>query len=165
MKTVSCKNKKIVLDKEGDGSGNITLYKIGQLAAMSGLSPRTIDYYTKIGLIHPQKRSKTNYRLYGSETLERLKRIEWLKQQKLSLEEIRELLSRIDRAAPNEAVNDRLAALALHLVQLEREAKEIAPMFDHMKPRQAHHLLKSLTPQTVACIEALLLLLGKVPLG
>ena len=139
------------------------LFKIGQLASLCNISPRTIDYYTKLGLIEPIQRSKTNYRLYGYETLERLKRIEWLKQQKLTLEEIKTLLSRLDDAAADETVNDRLTKLQMHLVQLEREAKEIAPILEQMKPKQAKSLLKSLTPQTAACIEALLLLLGKAP--
>jgi len=139
------------------------LFKIGQLASQCNISPRTIDYYTKLGLIEPIERSKTNYRLYGYETLERLKRIEWLKQQKLTLEEIKTILSRLDDAVSDEAVNDRLTKLQMHLVQLEREAKEIAPILEQMKPKQAKSLLKSLTPQTAACIEALLLLLGKAP--
>ncbi|MCI3923842.1 MerR family transcriptional regulator [Paenibacillus sp. TRM 82003] len=141
------------------------LFKIGELASLCKVSPRTIDYYTKLGLIEPTKRSSTNYRLYGSETLQQLKRIEWLKQQKLTLEEIKELVSRFGKAAAEETVTDRLTALQLHMMQLEREAKEIAPMLEQMKPKQARSLTKSLSPQTAACIEALLLLLGKGPLG
>jgi MerR family copper efflux transcriptional regulator len=141
------------------------LFKIGELASLCEVSPRTIDYYTKLGLIEPLKRSTTNYRLYGNETLEQLKRIEWLKQQKLTLEEIKGILSRLGKVSSVEAVTDRLTTLQLHMLQLEREAKEIAPLLEQMKPKQVRSLLKSLSPQTAACIEALLLLLGKGPLG
>jgi MerR family copper efflux transcriptional regulator len=141
------------------------LFKIGELASLCEVSPRTIDYYTKLGLIEPLKRSATNYRLYGNETLEQLKRIEWLKQQKLTLEEIKGILSRLGKVSSVEAVTDRLTTLQLHMLQLEREAKEIAPLLEQMKPKQVRSLLKSLSPQTAACIEALLLLLGKGPLG
>ena len=96
--------------------------------------------------------------------MERLKRIEWLKQQKLTLEEIKELLLQLGKVTPEEAVTDRLTALQLRMIQLEREAKEIAPILEQLKPKQAKSLLKSLTPQTAACIEALLLLLSKGPL-
>jgi len=151
--------------KRGDSGGDRKLFKIGELAALCEVSPRTIDYYTKIGLIAPAERSTTNYRLYGSETLQQLKRIEWLKKQKLSLEEIKRLLLQPGKAAADEAVTERLTALQLHMMQLEREAKAIAPILEQLKPKQAQHLLKRLSPQTAACIEALLLLLGKGPLG
>ena len=42
--------------------GNEKLYKIGELAKIADVSPRTIDYYTKLSLIEPEKRSDTNYR-------------------------------------------------------------------------------------------------------
>jgi len=132
---------------------------------MCRVSPRTIDYYTKLGLIEPAERSATNYRLYGIETLHQLRRIEWLKKQKLTLTEIKELLTGLEKAAPDEAVADRLTELQMHMMQLEREAKAIAPMLEQLKPRQANRLLKLLSPQTAACIDALLLLLGKGPLG
>jgi len=150
--------------KRGDAGGDRKLFKIGELAALCEVSPRTIDYYTKIGLIEPIKRSTTNYRLYGDETLQQLKRIEWLKRQKLTLEEIKEVLSRINKIRSDDAVTDRLTTLQFHMMQLEREAKEIAPLLEQLKPNQAKHLLKSLSPQTAACIEALLLLLSKGPL-
>ncbi|TLS54244.1 MerR family transcriptional regulator [Paenibacillus antri] len=148
----------------GDAGGDKKLFKIGELAALCEVSPRTIDYYTKIGLIEPTERSTTNYRLYGNETLQQLKRIEWLKQQKLSLEEIKDLLLKNGKVSSEEAVTDRLTALQLHMMQLEREAKAIAPILEQLKPKQARNLLKSLSPQTAACIEALLLLIGKGPL-
>jgi len=148
----------------GEAGGDRKLFKIGELAALCEVSPRTIDYYTKIGLIEPTERSSTNYRLYGDETLQQLKRIEWLKQQKLTLEEIKGLLLGIGKVTSEEAVTDRLTALRLQMIQLEREAKAIAPILEQLKPKQARSLLKSLSPQTAACIEALLLLLGKGPL-
>ncbi|WP_199621065.1 MerR family transcriptional regulator [Paenibacillus alkalitolerans] len=144
--------------------GDTKLYKIGELATLSEVSPRTIDYYTKLGLIHPAKRSNTNYRLYGIETLQRIKRIEWLKRQKLTLEEIKEHLAQLGKVTADEGMTERLSALQLHMRQLEQEAKEIAPIIESLKPNQARSLLKSLSPQTAACIEALLFLLGKGPL-
>lgn len=97
--------------------------------------------------------------------MERLKRIEWLKQQKLSLEEIKEHLSQWGKIPTKDgAVTERITALQLQLIQLEKEAKEIAPLIDRMKPNKARSLIKSLSPQTAASIEALLLLLSKGPL-
>lgn len=132
---------------------------------MTGLSSRTIDYYTKMSLIHPARRSDTNYRLYGSDTLKRLKRIEEWKKEKHTLEEIKEKLDQLDKTRTEDIMADKLTSLQKHLSQLEREAKEIRPLLENMRPAQARSALKLLTSPSAACIEALLFLLGKGPLS
>jgi MerR family copper efflux transcriptional regulator len=143
--------------------GETALYKIGQLAELADVSTRTIDYYTKIGMIEPVKRTNKNYRLYSDETLHRLKRIEMLKKEKYTLEEIRNTLNQLDKATRNNEMNEKLAALQLHMKQLEREVNELRPYLEQMRPNQAKHIFKHLTPHSAACIEALLLLIGKSP--
>ena len=128
---------------------------------MAGVSARTVEYYTTIGLITPAGRSSGNYRLYNDETLKRLRRIEYLKAQKLTLEEIRRQFSDLDRISADEQLNMKLTKLQTHLTKLEQEVKELEPVLDRLKPQQAKRLFRTLTPQTAACIEALLLLLGK----
>ncbi|WP_127585158.1 MerR family transcriptional regulator [Paenibacillus koleovorans] len=140
------------------------LYRIGELARLSSVSQRTIDYYTKLGLIFPDKRSEKNYRLYGDETIVRLKRIEEMKKEKYTLEEIKDSLKQWQKATKDEAVTEKLTSLQLHLKQLEREVKELSPLLSQMKPRQAKSALGGLAAQSAACIEALLILLGKGPL-
>ncbi|MBW5445090.1 MerR family transcriptional regulator [Cohnella sp. CFH 77786] len=137
------------------------LYRIGELSQLAGVSPRTIDYYTGLGLLAPAKRSAGNYRLYDDETLTRIRRIEHLKAQKFSLEEIREQFAALSRVTADEIVSRKLTELQSHLTQLEREVKELEPVLDQLKPNQAKRLFRAITPQTAACVEALLLLLGK----
>lgn len=137
------------------------LYRIGELSLLAGISPRTIDYYTGLGLLAPAKRSSGNYRLYDDETLSRIRRIELLKAQKYSLEEIREQFASMNRVISDEVVSRKLSELQTHLAQLEREVKELEPVLDQLKPKQAKLLFRTLTPQTAACVEALLLLMGK----
>lgn len=139
------------------------LYKIGQLSRLAKLSPRTIDYYTNLGLIHPEKRSDSNYRYYSDETLTRLQRISQMKSEKYTLDEIKESLTQLDKVSNVDQVTDRLAALQLQLQQLEREVKELSPIMDQLKPAQAQNLSNMITPRCAALIEALLLLLGKGP--
>jgi DNA-binding transcriptional MerR regulator len=67
------------------------LLRIGQVAKLSGLSPRTIDYYTQRGLLEFE-RSPSNYRLYPESVLSTLDRIKLLKSQRMSLEEITDAL-------------------------------------------------------------------------
>nr|WP_237691038.1 MerR family transcriptional regulator [Paenibacillus caui] len=138
------------------------MYRIGELAKAAGVSERTIDYYTKLGLIKPETRTDKNYRLYSHETLNRLERINQWKQEKYTLEEIRarlEQLNDIDEAQ----VTEKLTSLELHLQQLEREVKELEPLISQMKPGQANKAYMHLMPQSLACIEALRLLLNNGP--
>ncbi|PZE20958.1 MerR family transcriptional regulator [Paenibacillus xerothermodurans] len=141
------------------------LYRIGELARLSAVSPRTIDYYTKLGLIEETARSETNYRLYSDETLLRLKRIENMKREKYTLEEIKASLTLWTKICSDEIVTDKLTSLQLHLQQLQKEVQEISPLLERLKPSQLKRLNTLLTPHTVACIEALVLLMGKNPLS
>ncbi|WP_270170128.1 MerR family transcriptional regulator [Paenibacillus sp. SYP-B4298] len=149
--------------KEENIIGDTTLYKIGELAKKANVSSRTIDFYTSIGLLEPHTRSPKNYRLYSSETLLRLKRIEQMKQEKLTLDEIKDRLDQWNKVTAEEQVTRKLTDLQLHMQKLEREVKELEPVIERLKPQQVKHLTNKLMPQTAACIEALMLLLGKGP--
>lgn len=143
--------------------GNEKLYKIGELAKLADVSSRTIDYYTKLNLIEPEKRSDTNYRLYSDETLTRLKRIESMKNEKYTLEEIKANLQQWSKVSPDDTVRDKLTSIQIHLEQLVKEAKELGPIIQQLKPNQMKKLSRILTQPTAACIEALIVLLGKNP--
>ena len=142
----------------------MTLYRIGELAKAAQISERTIDYYTKLGLITPEKRTDKNYRLYNHETLGRLKRINQLKQEKYTLEEIKETLSKWDLLTDQPYVSDKLTALQVHMEQLERDVRELSPILENMKPSQARRMLLNLVPQSAACIQALKMLLDHGPM-
>ncbi|MCM3747146.1 MerR family transcriptional regulator [Paenibacillus pasadenensis] len=137
------------------------LLKIGALSKLAEVGARTIDYYTKLGLIHPEGRSEGNYRLYSAETLERLKRIEQMKKEKYTLDEIKQALDGWNDVSSVSQVTQKLSDLQLHLSQLEREVKELEPVIQNLKPKQANKAVQRLIPQTAACIEALMLILNK----
>jgi len=137
------------------------LFRIGELTKAAGTSERTIDYYTKLGLIQPRDRSMTNYRLYGPETLLRLQRIHELKDEKFTLEEIRERLDRWSEASGDDRVSEKLTLLESHLAQIEKELKELQPMLQSLDPAQARKTFSQLVPQGIACMEAIKLLLGQ----
>ncbi|QFZ18439.1 MerR family transcriptional regulator [Saccharothrix syringae] len=64
------------------------LLRIGELAAKAGVSPRTVDYYTNLGLISPAKRTAGNYRLYHPTDVDRIHLVQRLEVQGVPLEEI-----------------------------------------------------------------------------
>lgn len=139
------------------------LYRIGELAKAANTSERTIDYYTKLGLIAPESRSRKNYRLYNPETLIALERINHLKQEKYTLEEIKSMMDKWNAAAPETDVSDKLVELELQMQRLEREVKALEPMLSGLKPVQAKRALAALIPQGAACMEAIRLLLTQGP--
>jgi len=139
-------------------------YRIGELARAASVSQRTIDYYTSIGLIEPAKRTGTNYRLYHYETLDKLKRINQLKQEKYSLDEIKVYFEQLKEIVTERELAKRLTDLQVHLHQVERDARELQPMLEQLKPNQLHSLLQRISPQSLACIEVLVALLGKQPM-
>ncbi|CAM2959320.1 MerR family transcriptional regulator [Paenibacillus sediminis] len=139
------------------------LYRIGELAKAANISERTIDYYTKLGLIQPEKRSQKNYRLYSHETLLRLQRINQLKHEKYTLEEIKSKLDSWTQVTDEAVLSDRLTSLEIQMQQLEREFKEIGSIVGNMKPSQAKLVFMKLLPQSAACIEAIRILFEQGP--
>lgn len=65
-----------------------SLLRIGEFATRAEVSPRTVDYYTGLGLLTPADRTAGGYRLYDSADITRIHLIRQLEAQGLSLEEI-----------------------------------------------------------------------------
>jgi MerR family copper efflux transcriptional regulator len=55
------------------------LLRIQEVAAETGLTPRSIRYYEEFGLLQPAARSRGDYRLYDTSDLERLRFIRELR--------------------------------------------------------------------------------------
>lgn len=127
--------------------------KIGEVAKMSGVSTRTIDYYTVSGLLHSE-RSEANYRLYPASVLQTLERIQLLKKQRLSILEIKEILDAPEMPETNELVDEvteEFEYLQQKITRLEEQMKD-APSSVKL------HISKVLEHQ-VAAIAALVALL------
>jgi MerR family copper efflux transcriptional regulator len=72
------------------------LLRIGELASQAGVSRRTVDFYTGLGLLTPASRSGGNFRLYQPTDIQRIAAIRQLEGQGIRLDEITHLLT--DRA-------------------------------------------------------------------
>lgn len=66
--------------------------RIGDLARRAGVNPKTIRFYEGLGLLRPEARTRSGYRLYAEVSLRQLEAIRAAKEAGLSLAEIRELL-------------------------------------------------------------------------
>lgn len=137
------------------------MYKIGEIADLAGVSRRTIDYYTKLGLLKPL-RSESNYRYYSEDTLIRLKLIEGLKEKRLILEEIKEHFRLLDNvliqnksSCENHPVD--LGTLQGQVKQLENQLAQLQPAAAGLEPKQAALLTKQILIQSTTLIQSLLL--------
>jgi DNA-binding transcriptional MerR regulator len=69
---------------------NVELLRIGDVARRAGVSRRTVDFYTRMGLLQPAKRSQGNYRLYPPESVDRIHLIRRLEEQGVPLADVAE---------------------------------------------------------------------------
>ena len=90
---------------------------VRKLAESFGLSRTTLLYYDRIGLLHPEMRSRTGYRLYGDESVSRLRLICIYRSAGLTLREIGDLLERPQ--APDKGV------LKNRILELDREISNL----------------------------------------
>lgn len=86
-------------------------YTVKALAALAGVTPRTLRWYDREGLLKPLRTTEAGYRIYGPAQVARLQDILFYRELGLGLASIRELL---DSPGFN-----RLEALQSHLAELQ----------------------------------------------
>lgn len=67
-------------------------YQIGQLAARAGVTPDTLRYYERLGLLPEAPRTEGGYRLYSDAALDRLRFIKQAQSLGLTLHEVGDLV-------------------------------------------------------------------------
>ena len=110
-----------------------TYYRIGELANLVGMSPRTIRYYEEIGLLDSVKRIEGGKRVYTDRDIQRLKFIKRLKHLDLTLSEMHELediyqIHRTDRKVLSrllELLENHVGKINERIQNLERLKEDI----------------------------------------
>lgn len=95
-------------------------FTVGELAALAGVSPRTIRYYDKKGLLCPVAYSESQYRQYDKSSLLQLQQILMLKYIGLSLEEITAMFQRQKEMSLTELLADQKRMLLEKREQLDQ---------------------------------------------
>jgi len=104
-------------------------YTIGRLAKLAEVPISTVRYYEQRGLLRPESRTESNYRLYGQGSLKRLRFIRVAQETGFTLEDIVLLLRLRDGAGAdccNEVeglVDKRLGVITRQLRELKRVQK------------------------------------------
>ncbi|MBR2717769.1 MAG: MerR family transcriptional regulator [Clostridia bacterium] len=95
---------------------------VSEVAALTGVSQRTLHYYDEIGLLPPSSTTEAGYRSYDEAALERLQHILLFKELGFPLKDIRRLL--------DDPGFDRVKALEQHLKLLEMKKQHLENIID-----------------------------------
>ena len=114
-------------------------YRIGELAAIVGMTERTIRYYEEVGLLDSVKRLEGGTRVYTDEDVRRLKFIRKLKVLGLSLQEMTELESIYRPERSNRAVLPRIIELLdSHLETVDGRISELQALRAEIRSYREH---------------------------
>ncbi|TNB75669.1 heavy metal-responsive transcriptional regulator [Arthrobacter sp. BB-1] len=140
------------------------MMKIGELAGMAGVNPKTIRYYESIGVLPEPARTASGYRDYDGSFLDRLTFIRSAQTLGVTLDEIREILLFSERGeAPCsyvrgvltsqlEGIGSRIRELELlrdQLTEIVSEAARLSPEVQGCTCRLIEHVRLKAGPAPV----------------
>ncbi|NEC12686.1 MerR family transcriptional regulator [Streptomyces sp. SID8014] len=130
-------------------------HTVGEVAAVAGVTVRTLHHYDAIGLLSPSGRSRAGHRRYGDHDLDRLQRILFHRALGFPLEEIAALLD--DPAADPRAHLRRQHALLTDRIETLRRmadavaaAMEAAQMGINLTPEEKFEVFEGFDPDRYA---------------
>jgi DNA-binding transcriptional MerR regulator len=109
--------------------------RVAELAAMVGLSPDTVRYYERAGLLPPPARTAAGYRAYDAGAVDRLRFIQGAQRLGLRLRDIRDLLAVRDTGVcpcepAEQLLRRRLADLDAEMARLAALRTEMVTMLE-----------------------------------
>lgn len=126
------------------------LLRIGELANLAGVSTRTVDFYTGLGLLEPAERTAGNFRLYSADCVDRIVAIRALEANGVSLADMAMALGPGTGDLPGQ-----LSQLQVDLDTLREAAAHSGPA--------AHQLLLALTARLQSLITTAIEVTGSLP--
>ena len=106
---------------------------VGHVARRAGVSPHTVRYYDRVGLLKAASRTGAGYRDYSEDALERLRFIRDAQRLGLRLQDIRDLLEIRDRGQCPCGHTRKLVETRLTLVRAEiRRLRDIESELERM---------------------------------
>ena len=91
---------------------------VNEVSKLTGVSIRTLQYYDKIGLLHPSGYTDAGYRLYDDAALEILQQILLFRELEFPLKDIKEIISSPDFDR-NKALEQQIELLTLKKEHIE----------------------------------------------
>jgi len=116
---------------EVDGNAPARLMQIGDLAKETGRTVRAIHLYEELGLLTPAARSKGRYRLYGRESLVRIRWIGRLQELGFSLGDIQTVVREWERIESAPGATRRMREVYARKLEETREQKRRLEQLEH----------------------------------
>jgi len=111
---------------DDDVAAMITEFTIGKLAELAQVNVQTIRYYERRGLLRDPKRTASNYRVFGGDTLRRVRFIKRAQELGFTLTEIKELLEL--RASPRSCCEDVRSRSKEKIRDIDEKVKSLEGM-------------------------------------
>lgn len=118
-------------------------FTISQLAKAADIPTTTVRYYERIGLVEPEGRSQGNYRLYGKESLKKMKFVRAAQAVGFTLEDVKALLADDTGEAPT--CGNVQGLIEARLTDIEERLKDMRHVRKVLKSalEQCHQQKKS----------------------
>jgi DNA-binding transcriptional MerR regulator len=104
----------------GDVDPPLVLFTIGEVARRTGLSPRTVRFYSDAGLIPARDRSSAGHRLFDADAVARLELVRTLRTLDIDLPAIARILDQHAQLAAVAALHAEAMAIQIRTLQLRR---------------------------------------------
>jgi DNA-binding transcriptional MerR regulator len=106
------------------------LMYVTELAKQTGVAPDTIRYYTKIGLLNPDRHPDNRYHVYTSRDRSRLRFVRAAKALGYTLTDIRKLFA--DAGKGNSACPRARALIEKHIRDIEERLADLTALHERM---------------------------------
>ncbi len=121
--------------------------RIGELAKTAGVTPDTIRYYEREGLLPPPERTPSGYRDYGPDALDDLQFVKKAQALGLKLSHVREVLEISSGGRP--PCEHVRATVSARLTEVEKRLKELRALRSTL--RQTLERLDRAPPPKAGC--------------
>src|SRR5687768_12262792 len=111
---------------------NAMAYTVRQVAAMSGVSVRTLHFYDETGLLKPAYHGANGYRFYEEPQLLKLQQILFYRELGFGLKQIKEVLGRADFEIVA-ALESHRKVLQQNLARAQKLIETIDKTINHLK--------------------------------
>jgi DNA-binding transcriptional MerR regulator len=109
----------------------MTQLTVAELAQQAAVSPHTVRYYDRVGMLPVPDRSPAGYRLYEQAAIERLRFIRGAQSVGLRLREVRDLLEVMDRGQCPCGHTEQL--IGQHLAEIDTEIHRLRTLKTELK--------------------------------
>jgi len=124
---------------------------VAELAEMAGVSPATIRFYARTGLIHPGRTPENGYRHFSRDDLRRVQFIKRAQELGLTIADIKTIFRDIDTGHPpceqvKALVEERLRSIRTSIAELQATERRIVRAMADWRKREATDLKAEFCP-------------------